>query len=82
MFLFVSYVSLYFIFYVFDSRGLYVLIFQFRNHLQRFQSTLVIAEHNNEKLLPITQNAITAAKTLGGDISVLVFGTKCGHVSI
>jgi len=42
----------------------------------------VIAEHNNEKLLPITQNAITAAKKLGGDISVLVFGTKCGHVSI
>ena len=41
----------------------------------------MIAEHNNEKLLPITQNAITAAKKLGGDISVLVFGTKCGHVS-
>jgi electron transfer flavoprotein alpha subunit len=54
---------------------------QFHNHLQRFQSTLVIAEHNNEKLLPITQNAITAAKKLGGDISVLVFGTKCGHVA-
>lgn len=42
----------------------------------------MIAEHNNEKLLPITQNAITAAKKLGGDVSVLVVGTKCGHVSI
>jgi hypothetical protein len=42
----------------------------------------VIAEHNNEKLLPITQNAITAAKKLGGDISVLVLGIKCGAVSI
>jgi hypothetical protein len=50
--------------------------------VKRFQSTLVIAEHNNEKLLPITQNAITAAKKLGGDISVLVVGTKCGTVSI
>jgi electron transfer flavoprotein alpha subunit len=42
----------------------------------------VIAEHNNEKVLPITQNAITAAKKLGGDISVLVVGIKCGAVSI
>jgi electron transfer flavoprotein alpha subunit len=42
----------------------------------------VIAEHNNEKLLPITQNAISAAKKLGGEISVLVVGTKCGAVSI
>ncbi|XP_060537381.1 electron transfer flavoprotein subunit alpha, mitochondrial [Cylas formicarius] len=50
---------------------------QFSNHLKRCQSTLVIAEHNNEGLLPITQNALTAAKQLGGDISILVAGTKC-----
>ncbi|CAH1955517.1 unnamed protein product [Acanthoscelides obtectus] len=49
--------------------------------LKRFQSTLVIAEHNNEALLPITQNAITAAKKLGSDVSVLVAGTKCGPAS-
>ncbi|CAH1103328.1 unnamed protein product [Psylliodes chrysocephalus] len=49
--------------------------------IRRFQSTLVIAEHNNEVLSPITQNAITAAKKLGGDISVLVAGTKCGPAS-
>ncbi|XP_056645234.1 electron transfer flavoprotein subunit alpha, mitochondrial [Diorhabda sublineata] len=48
---------------------------------RRFQSTLVIAEHNNEVLTPITQNAITAAKKLGGEISVLVAGTKCGTPS-
>lgn len=48
--------------------------------LKRFQSTLIIAEHNNEKLLPITQNAISAAKKIGGDITVLVAGTKCGPV--
>lgn len=49
-------------------------------HLQfaRFQSTLVIAEHNDQVLTPITQNAISAAKKLGGEITVLVAGTKCG----
>ncbi|CAG9855300.1 unnamed protein product [Phyllotreta striolata] len=51
------------------------------SQFRRFQSTLVIAEHNNEALNPITQNAITAAKKLGGDISVLVAGTKCGPAS-
>lgn len=42
------------------------------------QSTLIIAEHDNKGLLPITQNALTAAKKIGGEISVLVAGTKCG----
>lgn len=51
------------------------------SQLKRLQSTLIIAEHNNEKLLPITQNAITAAKRIGGDISILVAGTKCGPVA-
>lgn len=54
---------------------------QLAAHLKRLQSTLVIAEHNNEKLLPITQNALTAAKQLGGEITVLVAGTKCGPVA-
>ena len=48
---------------------------------RRFQSTLVIAEHNNETLTAVTQNTITAARKLGGDITVLVAGTKCGPVS-
>ncbi|XP_058057087.1 electron transfer flavoprotein subunit alpha, mitochondrial isoform X1 [Anopheles bellator] len=48
---------------------------------RRFQSTLVVAEHNNETLNPITANAVTAAKKLGGDVTVLVVGTKVGPVS-
>jgi len=51
---------------------------QFSQHLKRLQSTLVIAEHNNETLAPITQNALAAAKKIGGEITVLVAGTKCG----
>uniref|UniRef100_A0A3P8VCB1 Electron transfer flavoprotein subunit alpha n=1 Tax=Cynoglossus semilaevis TaxID=244447 RepID=A0A3P8VCB1_CYNSE len=48
--------------------------------LQRFQSTLVVAEHNNDKLTPITLNTITAASKLGGDVSCLVAGTNCSKV--
>ncbi|XP_016842114.1 electron transfer flavoprotein subunit alpha, mitochondrial [Nasonia vitripennis] len=53
----------------------------FASILQRLESTLVIAEHNNEVVSPITQNALTAAKKLGGDITILVAGTKVGPVS-
>ncbi|XP_077683742.1 electron transfer flavoprotein subunit alpha, mitochondrial isoform X3 [Eretmochelys imbricata] len=49
--------------------------------LQRFQSTLVITEHTNESLTPITLNAITAAKQLGGEVSCLVAGTNCDKVA-
>ncbi|XP_061917297.1 electron transfer flavoprotein subunit alpha, mitochondrial isoform X2 [Entelurus aequoreus] len=48
--------------------------------LQRLQSTLVVAEHNNDKLTPITLNAITAASRLGGEVSCLVAGTNCAKV--
>lgn len=48
------------------------------SQLRRLQSTLVIAEHNNETLSAVTQNTLSAAKKIGGDISVLVAGTKCG----
>ncbi|XP_046751560.1 electron transfer flavoprotein subunit alpha, mitochondrial [Diprion similis] len=54
---------------------------QLSSLLQRYQSTLVIAEHNNEALSTITQNALTAARQIGGDITVLVAGTKCGPVA-
>ncbi|KAK2917846.1 electron transfer flavoprotein subunit alpha, mitochondrial [Channa argus] len=47
---------------------------------RRFQSTLVVAEHNNDKLTPITLNAITAASKLGGEVSCLVAGTNCAKV--
>merc|ERR1711887_31775 len=44
------------------------------------QSTLVIAEHDNNQLTPITLNAITAAKQLGGEVSCLVAGSQCANV--
>lgn len=49
--------------------------------LHRCKSTLVVAEHNNEVLNAATLNTITAAKKIGGDVTVLVAGTKCGPVS-
>jgi len=47
---------------------------------RRFQSTLVVAEHDNNTLTPITLNAITAAKQLGGEVSCLVAGHNCASV--
>lgn len=47
----------------------------------RLQSTLVVAEHDGQKLSPVTRNAITAAKKLGGDVSCLVAGPKVGDVA-
>jgi len=49
-------------------------------YLQRNNHTLVVAEHNNEQLVPITLNAISAAKKVGGEISCLVAGTQCSKV--
>lgn len=54
--------------------------FDLKVNVHRLQSTLIIAEHDNEKLAAITRNALTAAKKLGGEISVLVAGTKIGSV--
>lgn len=48
--------------------------------LKRFNSSLVIAEHNNEAITPVTLNAVTAAAKIGGDVSCLVAGTKVGPV--
>eukprot|EP00092_Neocalanus_flemingeri_P009030 GFUD01009716.1.p1 GENE.GFUD01009716.1~~GFUD01009716.1.p1 ORF type:complete len:334 (-),score=138.52 GFUD01009716.1:65-1066(-) len=47
----------------------------------RNQSTLVLVEHNNEKINPVTLNAITAARALGGEVNCLVAGTSCGDVA-
>merc|ERR1711915_382289 len=40
-----------------------------------------MGEHNNEKINPVTLNAITAAKALGGEVNCLVAGTSCGDVA-
>ncbi|GAB0093323.1 Electron transfer flavoprotein subunit alpha [Sergentomyia squamirostris] len=55
--------------------------FTFSAQLRRLQSTLVIAEHNDKTLTPITGNAVSAAQQLGGDVTVLVAGTQCGSVA-
>ncbi|XP_070581082.1 electron transfer flavoprotein subunit alpha, mitochondrial-like [Ptychodera flava] len=46
----------------------------------RHGSTLVVAEHTNEALTPITLNTITAARKVGGDVACLVAGTNCSKV--
>jgi len=46
--------------------------------LTRLNSTLVVAEHDNAALSPITLNAISAAKKVGGDVTCFVAGESCG----
>ncbi|AKH69800.1 electron transfer flavoprotein, alpha subunit [Spongiibacter sp. IMCC21906] len=41
-------------------------------------SILVVAEHDNASIKGATLNTITAAKAIGGDITVLVAGEGCG----
>ncbi|MCB1664372.1 MAG: FAD-binding protein [Pseudomonadales bacterium] len=40
-------------------------------------SVLVIAEHDNASLKPVTLSAVTAAQAIGGDVSILVAGAAC-----
>ena len=42
---------------------------------------LLIAEHDNKTLKPATRNALTAAASLGGVVSVLVAGADCAAVA-
>lgn len=39
---------------------------------------LVVAEHTNAALAPVTLNTVTAAQKIGGDVHVLVAGAGCG----
>ncbi|KAK0425847.1 hypothetical protein QR680_009424 [Steinernema hermaphroditum] len=48
---------------------------------RRFNSTLVVAEHDDQKLAPVTLNAISGAAKLGSDISVLVAGANATAVA-
>ncbi|HET7848649.1 MAG TPA: electron transfer flavoprotein subunit alpha/FixB family protein [Pseudolabrys sp.] len=40
-------------------------------------TTLLIAEHDNKSLKDATNKALTAAKSLGGDVHILVAGNSC-----
>ena len=44
-------------------------------------SILVIAEHNNSELAPVTASVVAAASKIGGDISVLVAGKGSASVA-
>lgn len=41
-------------------------------------TTLLVAEHDNNTLRDATHKALTAAKTIGGEVHVLVAGRNCG----
>ncbi len=44
-------------------------------------STLVVAEHDNAVLKPVTLNVLAAAAAIGGDVDVLVAGAGCKAVA-
>ena len=44
-------------------------------------STLVVAEHDNAELKPVTLVVIAAANAIGGDIDILVAGEGCSAVA-
>ncbi|MYB48192.1 MAG: electron transfer flavoprotein subunit alpha/FixB family protein [Dehalococcoidia bacterium] len=43
--------------------------------------TLVVAEHDNQALRPVTLNVLAAALEIGGEIDLLVAGEDCGAVA-
>ena len=44
-------------------------------------SILVVAEHDNARLKPVTLNVLAAARAIGGDVDVLVAGGGCKAVA-
>jgi electron transfer flavoprotein alpha subunit len=44
-------------------------------------SILILAEHDNQALKPVTLNVLAAAQALGKDITLLVAGHNCGAVA-
>lgn len=44
-------------------------------------SILVIAEHDNAELKPVTASVVAAAQAIGGDVTVLVAGAGCAAVA-
>lgn len=58
-------------------------LIKFNSVFKRLKSTLIIVEHDNKAIIPVTLNAITAAKKLSAneEITCLVVGTDCGAVA-
>jgi electron transfer flavoprotein alpha subunit len=54
-----------------------------RSVLNRFKNTLVVVEHDNVNVLPITLNAITAANQVPKNekVTCLIIGTDCSKVA-
>ena len=50
------------------------------SQFHRNASSLVIVEHNEETVIPLTYNAISAAQQLGGEVMALVAGQHCSKV--
>ena len=44
-------------------------------------TALVVAEHNNQELKPVTLNTVTAALALDQDVHILVAGNACSAVA-
>ena len=44
-------------------------------------STLVVAEHDNAALRPVTLSVVAAAQAIGGDFDILVAGSGCAAVA-
>ena len=44
-------------------------------------ATLIVAEHDNSELKAATLNTVTAAQSIGGDMTIVVAGTGCGSVA-
>ncbi|WP_409524906.1 electron transfer flavoprotein subunit alpha/FixB family protein [Nitrincola sp. MINF-07-Sa-05] len=44
-------------------------------------SILIIAEHDNQSLKPVTLNLLSAAQAIGGDVAILVAGSGCAAVA-
>lgn len=41
---------------------------------------MIVAEHDGDSVIPITYNALAAAKEIGGDVAALLVGPDCSKV--
>jgi len=63
------------------NRFIFAGVKNLRNIALRCNSTLVVAEHDNTNINPITLNAVTAASKIGNGVTGLVVGSNCSEVA-